>query len=141
MESLADLYLHFDARRVVGIKPPHATGARAGIPVPSGGGYSGFSLSDGAAATCSWRYGFAGRPSNGTHGGSAWRGRLFFGEKEHALLFPLDIPDLSHSKHHTHHCATILVNNSKECRKICSGNAVDSARRRNASDISTALAF
>lgn len=60
MASLADLYLHFDARRVVGIKPPHATGARAGIPVSSGGGYGGFPLPDGAAATCSWRYGFAG---------------------------------------------------------------------------------
>lgn len=81
MESLADLYLHFDARRVVGVKPPHTTGARAGIPVPSGGGYGGFSLSDGAAATCSWRYGFAGRPSNGSHGGSAWRGRLFLARK------------------------------------------------------------
>lgn len=84
------LHLHFNARRVVGVKPPHATGARAGVPVPSGGGYSGFPLPDCATATCSWRYGFAGRPSNRSHGRSARRGGLF--PKKKNTSFPLAIP-------------------------------------------------
>lgn len=62
---------HFDAGGIVGVEPPHATGARAGVPVPGGGGHGGFPLPDCAATTCSRRYGFAGRPSNGAYGGSA----------------------------------------------------------------------
>jgi len=105
---------HFNARRVVGIEPPHATGACAGISVPSGGGYSRFPLSDGAAATCSWRYGLTGRPSNGSHGSGTRCGG---------------------------HCANLMANNLGEYRKICSGNAAGSACCRNVPNISTAFAF
>lgn len=71
-----NLYLHFDTRRIIRIKPPHATGICACISIPSWRSYSGFPLPDSTTTTCSWCYGFTGRSSNRANGSSTRCGRL-----------------------------------------------------------------
>lgn len=73
----ADINLHFDSGRVVGVEAPHSSGSWTGGPVSGGGGCCGLPLLEVASARAGPRHGqFAGRATSTSHWSRACRSRL-----------------------------------------------------------------
>lgn len=61
------VYLHFDARRVIGIKPPHAIRTSSCVSTPGWSSCRSFPLSNCTTTTCSRYYSFAWRSARGSN--------------------------------------------------------------------------